>query len=135
MRGISHVAIGVRDIERSLSFYRDALGLTVSLDKEESVRGSQRLFAGPAQNRRRVVYLKWGTAQRRDFSAVAKAGRAVRPADQDRPARDSSFRFLGERSPRACRAAQNRMVSRRARRSRCLRSRTLMGLAESSFSV
>ena len=33
MRGISHVAIGVRDIERSLSFYRDLLGLTVSLDK------------------------------------------------------------------------------------------------------
>ena len=58
MRGISHVAIGVRDIERSLSFYRDLLGLTVSLDKEKPVRGSQRLFAEPAQTRRRAVYLK-----------------------------------------------------------------------------
>jgi hypothetical protein len=30
----------------------------VSLDKEEPVRGSERLFADPAQNRRRAVYLK-----------------------------------------------------------------------------
>jgi hypothetical protein len=30
----------------------------VSLDKEEPVRGSERLFAEPAQNRRRAVYLK-----------------------------------------------------------------------------
>jgi len=59
MRGISHVAIGVSDMERSLRFYRDLLGLTVSLDKEEPVRGSERLFAEPAQNRRRAVYLKW----------------------------------------------------------------------------
>ena len=49
MRRISHVAIGVCDIERSLSFYRDLLGLTVSLDKEEPVRGSEWLFAEPAQ--------------------------------------------------------------------------------------
>src|SRR5260370_36327344 len=59
MRGISHVAIGVSGMERSLRFYRDLLGLTVSLDKEEPVRGSERLFAEPAQNRRRAVYLKW----------------------------------------------------------------------------
>ena len=59
MRGISHVAIGVSDMERSLRFYRDLLGLTVTLDKEEPVRGSERLFAEPAQNRRRAVYLKW----------------------------------------------------------------------------
>ena len=39
MRGISHVAIGVADMERSLHFYRDLLGLTVTLDKEEPVRG------------------------------------------------------------------------------------------------
>ena len=58
MRGISHVAIAVSDMERSLRFYRDLLGLTVSLDKEEPVRGSERLFAEPEQNRLRAVYLK-----------------------------------------------------------------------------
>ena len=97
MRGISHVAIGVRDIERSLSFYRDLLGLTVSLDKEEPVRGPERLFAEPAQNRRRAVYLKWEDGRRRVYRALAEAGRAVGPADQNRSARDSSFRLLGER--------------------------------------
>jgi catechol 2,3-dioxygenase-like lactoylglutathione lyase family enzyme len=40
MRGTSHVAIGVSDMGRSLSFYRDLLGLAVTLDKEEPVRGS-----------------------------------------------------------------------------------------------
>jgi catechol 2,3-dioxygenase-like lactoylglutathione lyase family enzyme len=58
MRGISHVAIGVSDMERSLHFYRDLLGLAVTLDKEEPVRASERLFADPVQTRRRAVYLK-----------------------------------------------------------------------------
>ena len=35
MKGISHVAIGVSDMERSLPFYRDVLGLEVMLDAED----------------------------------------------------------------------------------------------------
>ena len=35
MKGISHVAIGVSDMVRSLPFYRDLLGLEVMLDTEE----------------------------------------------------------------------------------------------------
>jgi catechol 2,3-dioxygenase-like lactoylglutathione lyase family enzyme len=50
VHGISHVAIGVSDMERSLAFYRDAIGLRVMLDKEEDVFGE----------RRRAVYLGLG---------------------------------------------------------------------------
>jgi catechol 2,3-dioxygenase-like lactoylglutathione lyase family enzyme len=49
MKGISHVAIGVSDMERSLPFYRDLLGLEVMLDAEEKV----------GRGRRRAVYMRW----------------------------------------------------------------------------
>jgi catechol 2,3-dioxygenase-like lactoylglutathione lyase family enzyme len=50
MKGISHVAIGVSDMARSLSFYRDLLGLEVMLDAEEKVGSGSR----------HAVYLRWG---------------------------------------------------------------------------
>lgn len=42
MRAISHVAIGVSDMNRSLPFYRDLLGLKVSLDTEETIKFSSK---------------------------------------------------------------------------------------------
>ncbi len=36
MRAISHVAVGVSDMEQLLPFYRDLLGLKVSLDTAEN---------------------------------------------------------------------------------------------------
>jgi len=50
--GVSHIAIGVRDMERSLAFYRDVLGLIVSLDRIE-VNGGDR------PKNRRACYLRW----------------------------------------------------------------------------
>src|SRR3954467_1038294 len=51
--GISHVAVGVSDMERSLVFYRDIIGLRVTLDTIEGA------FVGdPAAYRRRAVYLR-----------------------------------------------------------------------------
>ena len=50
MKGISHVAIGVSDMARSLAFYRDLLGLEVMLDTEEKVGSGSR----------HAVYLRWG---------------------------------------------------------------------------
>src|SRR5690242_6700482 len=50
MKGISHVAIGVSDMARSLPFYRDSLGLEVMLDTEEKV----------GSGARHAVYLRWG---------------------------------------------------------------------------
>ncbi len=49
MRGISHVAIGVSDMARSLPFYRDLLGLEVMLDTEEKVGSGSR----------HAVYMRW----------------------------------------------------------------------------
>ena len=49
----SHVAIGVSDMERSIVFYRDVLGLRLDMDAEE--KGHE---AGGFH--RRAVYLRWG---------------------------------------------------------------------------
>ena len=52
---ISHIAIGVTDMHRSLGFYRDVLGMHVSLDTEEEVPS---IGDAPAF-KRRGVYLRW----------------------------------------------------------------------------
>ncbi|MCC6433884.1 MAG: VOC family protein [Acidimicrobiales bacterium] len=50
--GVSHVAVGVADMDRALTFYRDLVGLRVDLDIEESGFGKAR------DQRRRAVYLR-----------------------------------------------------------------------------
>jgi catechol 2,3-dioxygenase-like lactoylglutathione lyase family enzyme len=55
IRAVSHIAIGVRDMEVALRFYRDVLGLRVTADKVEEF--AQRPGLPPAQ--RRAVYLRW----------------------------------------------------------------------------
>jgi len=56
VRALSHVAIGVRDMDRALEFYRDVLGLPVASDRvEEFAQG-----AGQPPAQRRAVYLRWG---------------------------------------------------------------------------
>jgi catechol 2,3-dioxygenase-like lactoylglutathione lyase family enzyme len=55
IRAVSHIAIGVRDMEVALAFYRDVLGLRVTADKIEEF--AQRPGLPPAQ--RRAVYLRW----------------------------------------------------------------------------
>ena len=55
VRAVSHVAIGVRDVDRALEFYRDFLGPRVSADRiEEFPQGH-----GQPPARRRGVYLRW----------------------------------------------------------------------------
>src|SRR5713226_1387204 len=87
MKGYSHVAIGVRDMERSLRIYRDVLGLKVHRDAEE-ILPEMGVQAGPVQRdpdnksvynptgpqaekndggyrrtfRRRGVFLRWNDA-------------------------------------------------------------------------
>jgi catechol 2,3-dioxygenase-like lactoylglutathione lyase family enzyme len=51
--GVSHIAITVRDLERSVPFYRDVLGMRVVDDREETVESEK--FGG----RRRLVNLAW----------------------------------------------------------------------------
>jgi catechol 2,3-dioxygenase-like lactoylglutathione lyase family enzyme len=55
IEAVSHIAVGVRDMEVALGFYRDVLGLRVTADKIEEF--SQGPGQPPAQ--RRAVYLRW----------------------------------------------------------------------------
>ena len=54
VRGVSHVAVGVSDMERALVFYRDLIGLRVTLDTVEG--GGVDDLVGA--DRRRAVYLR-----------------------------------------------------------------------------
>jgi catechol 2,3-dioxygenase-like lactoylglutathione lyase family enzyme len=57
--GVSHLAFGVRDMDRSLAFYRDQLGMEVTSDREQRVAPSD-LYADPDQvTSRRVAQLRW----------------------------------------------------------------------------
>src|SRR4051794_27055194 len=48
--GLGHVAVGVTDMDASVAFYRDVLGLAVYLDRTEEMRTVNR--------RRRAVYMR-----------------------------------------------------------------------------
>ena len=59
----SHVAIGVRDMEVALPFWRDVVGLRVSLDTiEEMPQGD-----GKPTAQRRAVYMRWDDDPRSSF--------------------------------------------------------------------
>jgi catechol 2,3-dioxygenase-like lactoylglutathione lyase family enzyme len=60
MKLASHVAIGVRDLERSLAFYRDALGMTVIRDATNTPPADELYGAEVGSTRRREVMLRMG---------------------------------------------------------------------------
>lgn len=72
MKAISHIAIGVRDMDRSLQFYRDLLGLKVCLDTMETIGGLKALFANPMKGRRRAVYLRFEDGQHSSFIVLSQ---------------------------------------------------------------
>ena len=63
IQAVSHVAVGVRDMEVALGFYRDVLGLRVTADKIEEF--SQGPGQPPAQ--RRAVYLRYQDGPHESF--------------------------------------------------------------------
>ena len=54
LRGFSHIAVGVSDMDRALVFWRDVMTMGVDLDTIEEVPGP-----GGDTRRRRAVYLRW----------------------------------------------------------------------------
>lgn len=60
MRLASHIAIGVRDLERSLVFYRDLLGMTVIRDAINAPAASCLYDDGIVSTRRREVFVRFG---------------------------------------------------------------------------
>ena len=57
---VRHAGISVRDLERSLTFYRDGLGLTVRLQADESGRFLEEILGLPGA---RVTTVKLGAEQ------------------------------------------------------------------------
>ena len=58
--GVSHIAVGVRDMDASLRFYRDLLGFEVVRDEVQSTQGTvlPALYQEP-HDQRRVATLYW----------------------------------------------------------------------------
>lgn len=54
-RNFSHLAIGVRDMDASLKFYCDVVGLSVAVDQTEDMKHPE------FKTYRRGVYLRWAT--------------------------------------------------------------------------
>ncbi|MBV8773297.1 MAG: VOC family protein [Deltaproteobacteria bacterium] len=72
MNGISHVAIGVRDMERSLKFYRDLLGLEVRYDQMQPIGGMGNLCSNPQKGQRRAAHLHYGKGEGRGFLVLTE---------------------------------------------------------------
>jgi lactoylglutathione lyase len=84
IRGTSHIAIGVSDMERSLAFYRDVLGLRVTLDDPDENPGGALGGVGgrrPAPTRH-GVYLRWEDGPHAAFIVLSEdrpvSGQAIR---------------------------------------------------------
>jgi catechol 2,3-dioxygenase-like lactoylglutathione lyase family enzyme len=71
MRAISHVAVGVSDMKRSLPFYRDLLGLKVSLDTEETIKFSAK-SGEPAEVKRHAIYMRWEDGPHATFIVLSQ---------------------------------------------------------------
>ncbi len=59
--GISHIAVCVRDMDKSLAFYRDILGMEVVFDQvQDTTTGGLPHVYKQARQTRRTVHLKFG---------------------------------------------------------------------------
>ncbi len=59
--GISHIAVCVSDMEKSLAFYRDILGMKVSKDEiQDTSTGGLTHTYKHKRNTRRTVHIGWG---------------------------------------------------------------------------
>ena len=63
-KAISHIAVCVRDLDKSLEFYRDILGMTVTMDAIQDTTGGSRLQTYKHRRAtRRVVHLGWAEGE------------------------------------------------------------------------
>ena len=63
--GISHISFCVRDLDKSLEFYRDILGMEVIFDQvQDTTAGSLPHVYQNARKSRRTVHLKFGNDDR-----------------------------------------------------------------------
>ena len=58
---VSHIAICVRDVDRSLGFYRDILGMTVDFDQvQDTTTGGLPSIYKHSRNTRRTTHVRYG---------------------------------------------------------------------------
>ena len=63
-KAISHIAVCVRDLDKSLEFYRDILGMTVTMDAiQDTTGGSRSQTYKHRRATRRVVHLGWAESE------------------------------------------------------------------------
>lgn len=74
IQAVSHIAIGVRDMDAAVGFYRDVLGLRVTADQVEEFPQKP----GEAPARRRAVYLRWEDGPHASFVVLDQ--QLTRPA-------------------------------------------------------
>src|SRR5580704_1014419 len=104
MKAVSHIAVGVRDMDRSLHFYRDLLGLKVCLDTMENIGGFKTLFANPVEGPGDAIKLDQVGVHHSPFGSTICANRS-------RSSRPPAYRFSlplwsTTRSPTASRPAR-----------------------------
>jgi catechol 2,3-dioxygenase-like lactoylglutathione lyase family enzyme len=75
--GVSHIAVGVRDMDASLRFYRDLLGFEVVRDEVQATQGTvlPALYQEP-HDQRRVATLYWKRPPRGVFGLIRTLGQA-----------------------------------------------------------
>ena len=82
IRSTSHIAIGVSNMERALRFYRDLLGLRVTLDDPQENPGGMLSRVSDTQRTRHGVYLRWEDGPDATFIVLSEhqpsAGEAIK---------------------------------------------------------
>lgn len=62
--GVSHIAVCVRNLDRSLAFYRDILGMRVDFDEvQDTTTGGLPSVYKNARKTRRTVHVRYGPGQ------------------------------------------------------------------------
>lgn len=71
--GVSHIAVGVRDMDKSLAFYRDLLGFEVVRDEIQETKGSvlPALYKD-SHEQRRVTSLYWKRGRDEAFLVLSE---------------------------------------------------------------
>ena len=71
LAAVSHIAMCVKDLDKSLAFYRDALGMSVTLDQvQDTTRGGLPFTYKHARATRRTVHLRYGGADSLPFLVI-----------------------------------------------------------------
>jgi catechol 2,3-dioxygenase-like lactoylglutathione lyase family enzyme len=93
IRRLEHAALSVSDMDRSLAFYRDLLGMTVIRDLAPGLGGNKLgTVVGMPNCRARIVHLDLGGTMLELFQYVDPVGRAL-PTDHRQA--DIGFTHIG----------------------------------------